>query len=174
MDIVFSTSAKIFFATISIYDKKFLDINSQRIFQNYCTELLFSCPVIFDSATPWTAVHQASLSLTISQSLPKFMFILQNTWAKKTEATSLGWNSTSLSSFQVKLHVTFLGLFSFPLSAPSPIPQSPSLAPLLYQSQDLRGAFVTSRRRQWHPTPVLLPGNSHGWRSLEGCSLWGH
>ena len=27
-----------------------------------------------------------------------------------------------------------------------------------------------SRRRQWHPTPVLLPGNSHGWRSLVGCS----
>ena len=30
-----------------------------------------------------------------------------------------------------------------------------------------------SRRRQWHPTPVLLPGNSHGWRSLVGCSPWG-
>ena len=30
------------------------------------------------------------------------------------------------------------------------------------------------RRRQWHPTPVLLPGKSHGWRSLEGCSPWGH
>ena len=29
-----------------------------------------------------------------------------------------------------------------------------------------------SRRRQWHPTPVLLPGKSHGWRSLEGCSPW--
>ena len=29
------------------------------------------------------------------------------------------------------------------------------------------------RRRQWHPTPVLLPGKSHGWRSLVGCSLWG-
>ena len=26
---------------------------------------------------------------------------------------------------------------------------------------------------QWHPTPVLLPGESHGWRSLEGCSPWG-
>ena len=24
------------------------------------------------------------------------------------------------------------------------------------------------------PTPVLLPGKSHGWRSLEGCSPWGH
>ena len=28
-------------------------------------------------------------------------------------------------------------------------------------------------RRQWHPTPVLLPGKSHGWRSLKGCSPWG-
>ena len=26
---------------------------------------------------------------------------------------------------------------------------------------------------QWHPTPVLLPGKSHGWRSLVGCSPWG-
>ena len=25
-------------------------------------------------------------------------------------------------------------------------------------------------RRQWHPTPVLLPGKSHGWRTLEGCT----
>jgi len=29
-------------------------------------------------------------------------------------------------------------------------------------------------RRKWHPTPVLLPGKSHGWRSLVGCRLWGH
>ena len=29
------------------------------------------------------------------------------------------------------------------------------------------------RRKQWHPTPVLLPGKSHGQRSLEGCSPWG-
>ena len=28
-------------------------------------------------------------------------------------------------------------------------------------------------RRQWHPTPVLLPGKSHGWRSLVGCGSWG-
>ena len=30
-----------------------------------------------------------------------------------------------------------------------------------------------SWRRQWHPTPVLLPGKSHGRRSLVGCSSWG-
>jgi len=30
------------------------------------------------------------------------------------------------------------------------------------------------RRRKWQPTPVLLPGKSHGQRSLVGCSPWGH
>ena len=29
-------------------------------------------------------------------------------------------------------------------------------------------------RRQWHHTPVLLPGKSHGWRSLVGYNPWGH
>ena len=29
-------------------------------------------------------------------------------------------------------------------------------------------------RRQCHPTPVLLPGKSHGQQSLVGCSPWGH
>ena len=28
-------------------------------------------------------------------------------------------------------------------------------------------------RRQWQPTPVLLPGKSHGRRSVVGCSPWG-
>ena len=34
--------------------------------------------------------------------------------------------------------------------------------------------YCSVQRRQWHPTPVLLPGKSHGWRSLVGCSPWGH
>ena len=32
---------------------------------------------------------------------------------------------------------------------------------------------MVKRRRQWHPTPVLLPGISHRRRSLVGCSPWG-
>ena len=31
----------------------------------------------------------------------------------------------------------------------------------------------TQLSRQWHPTPGLLPGKSHGRRSLEVCSPWG-
>ena len=37
----------------------------------------------------------------------------------------------------------------------------------LHPSKAVRG------RRRWHPTPVLLPGKSHGQRSLVGCSPWG-
>ena len=39
------------------------------------------------------------------------------------------------------------------------------------QSQTWQRDWTT--RRQWHPTPVLLPGKSHGRRSLVGCSPWG-
>ena len=42
----------------------------------------------------------------------------------------------------------------------------------MYHSMEMEIATHSSilRRRQWHSTPVLLPGKSHGWRSLEGCS----
>ena len=32
--------------------------------------------------------------------------------------------------------------------------------------------YSTCQRRQWQPNPVLLPGKSHGQRSLVGCSSW--
>ena len=32
---------------------------------------------------------------------------------------------------------------------------------------------IPCQRRQWQPTPVLVPGKSHGQRSLVGCSSWG-
>ena len=38
---------------------------------------------------------------------------------------------------------------------------------------DLTPNAQVTWRRQWHPTPVLLPGKSHGRRSLVGCSPWG-
>ena len=42
-----------------------------------------------------------------------------------------------------------------------------------HNSLGIRSTNLIYRRRQWHPTPVLLPGKSHGWRSLVGCSPWG-
>ena len=49
----------------------------------------------------------------------------------------------------------------------------------ILQRKDWSGSLddgsLSSRRRQWqpNPTPVLLPGKSHGWRSLVGFSLGG-
>ena len=44
---------------------------------------------------------------------------------------------------------------------------NPPLLPTLWASKHVLW------RRQWHPTPVLLPGKSHVRRSLVGCSPWG-
>ena len=35
------------------------------------------------------------------------------------------------------------------------------------------GSEKTHWRRTWQPTPVFLPGESHGQRSLAACSPWG-
>lgn len=64
--------------------------------------------------------------------------LLCSTKAKKTDATG------QANFFQVKLHVKCHGFFAFSLSAPSPLPHFPCLAPLLSGSQHLRGAFATS------------------------------
>ena len=37
----------------------------------------------------------------------------------------------------------------------------------------LHSSHTIPKRRQRHPIPVLLPGKSHGQRSLMGCHLWG-
>ena len=46
--------------------------------------------------------------------------------------------------------------------------------PQLKRLSSRSSSMSNSWRRQWHPTPVLLPGKSHGLRSLVGCSPWGH
>ena len=60
-----------------------------------------------------------------------------------------------------------------PFPSPEDFPD-PGMEPV---SPALAGGFFTPDlprwRRQWHPTPVLLPGKSRGQRSLVGCSPWG-
>ena len=86
----------------------------------------------------------------------------------------------------VRFHVTL----AIHLTPSSPLPMSISLfsmsvSPLLpckYVLQDhfsrfrifLNNSYVADRRRKWQPTPVFLPGESQGQKSLVGCCLWGH
>ena len=44
---------------------------------------------------------------------------------------------------------------------------------ILEWKESLMSTHKFQGRRKWHPTPALLPGRSHGRRSLVGCSPWG-
>ena len=75
------------------------------------------------------------------------------------------FRSSSLSAIRV-VSSAYLRLLIFLPAILIPACASTSLAFLVMYS-----AYW---RRRWHPTPVLLPGESHGWRSLAGCSPWDH
>ena len=51
----------------------------------------------------------------------------------------------------------------------------PALAQMVKCLPTMRETQVRSLgwRRKWQPTPVLLPGKSHGQRSVVGYSSWG-
>ena len=70
--------------------------------------------------------------------------------------------------FTFFLSVSFISTI---LSSTTLIRSSASVILLLVPSRVfffLISFIVLFRRRQWHPTPVLLPGKFHGWRNLVG------
>ena len=72
--------------------------------------------------------------------------------------------------------LTFTHLLSMSLSSMASLILSTSrysINILLESDWNSWYTLVIHQRRQWHPTPVLLPGKSHGWRSLVDCSPWG-
>ena len=68
------------------------------------------------------------------------------------------------------LSFNFLHLLSFQCSSTVIVSLEICLTSLV---KNIILSLLSKWRRQWHPTPVLLPGKSRGWRSLVGCSPWG-
>ena len=108
--------------------------------------------------------------------------LLSHVWLFATPQTAA--HQASLSTGFSRL-VYWSGLpFPSPGELPDPgiepmSPVSPALQAELHwaigeaDSILYRDTSPVTQRRQWHPTPVLLPGKSHGRRSQEGCSPWG-
>ena len=73
-------------------------------------------------------------------------------------------------------HESVITIHISPLAAlfPHSMPLSHRWAPRVVQ-QPPAGylSYTNSVCMSVHPSPVLLPGKSHGWRSLVGCSPWG-
>ena len=81
-------------------------------------------------------------------------------------ASNLEWQLVSYDIIYVSM--------SFSQIIP-PCPSPTESIRLIYTSVSLLLYHIQGyQRRQWHPTPVLLPGKSHGQRSLVGYSPWGH
>ena len=128
--------------------------------RQFCCSVI-SCVWLF--ATPWTAACQASLSLTISQSLPKFISI-----AVLGPSFSMPHALFTFPHYD-NYHNVLCGLLASLLNWTMSLKGKNTVFLFLY----LEILACMCRRRRWHVTPVLLPGKSHGQRGLVGCSPWG-
>ena len=96
-------------------------------------------------------------------------------WPSPSE---IEWGSGTQHRTQVSLHWCTFGCprgsgtareaWEICCMPPQALIPSPGSLDLYYNK-----SYLFCWRKQWHPTPVLLPGKSHGWRSLVGCSPWG-
>ena len=79
-------------------------------------------------------------------------------------------------SFSISPSNEYSGLISFRMDWLDLLAVQGTLKSLLQHHSSKASILWCSaffRRRRWHPTPVLLPGKSHGQRSPVGCSPWG-
>ena len=143
-----------------------------------------------DCSTPGFPVHhqllelaETHVSVAIQPSHPlsspsPLAFNLPSIKVLSSElALPIRWSKYWIFNFSINPSNEYSGLISFRIdwldhpavrgTLQSLLQQHSSKASILWRS-----AFF--QRRQWHPTPVLLPGKSHGQRSLVGCSPWGH
>ena len=133
----------------------------------------FSCSVMSDSLWPHGLQHAR---LSCPSPIP----------GACSNSCSLSWWCHPAISSSVMTFSSYLQ--SFPASGSFPVSQfslteSRSIVSSHWQRVDqytsncwdmyLLVIIHVDWRRQWHPTPVLLPGKSHGWRNLVGCSPWG-
>ena len=111
----------------------------------------------------WESLGNNSLACTPCLFPPLFHITQSNSHSKLDHYVPPSVHDPYLMLFLSR--VKHLPFSSFPLSLP--------VCRTLSFHLDLPWTAHSIRRRQWHPTPVLLPGKSHGRRSLEGCSPWG-
>ena len=89
---------------------------------------------------------------------------------------AIKWISKEVFKPLKKRYVYFIAVFSLPVWAfPCEASRRTSIVILISWRCPLLLQDVSSFnwRRRWQPTPVLLPGKSHGRRSLVSCSPWG-
>ena len=156
--------------------------------------MLFSCSVTSHSLQPpWTATHQTSPSFTIYWSLLKLMsaesvmpsnhLILRHPILPPSVLPSIGVFSGESAlhikwpkywSFSISHFNEYSGLISFRISWLDLLAVQGTLESLLQHHSSFQYLLLSDFKPKCQSTPVLLPGKSHGQRSLAGSSPWGH
>ena len=149
----------------------------------------FPCP----SPSPAVCSDSHPLSrwcyLTISSSAALFSFCLQSFPASgsfpMSQLFASGSQRIGASASASVLHMNIQGWFPLGLTGLMSLQVKETLksflqhrnsnASFLWCSAFFLSFFFSSllSEKQWQPTPVLLPGKSHGRRSLVGCRPWG-
>ena len=90
-------------------------------------------------------------------------------------AQQIPFNHSSLGTWSPDL---FLpkdpGVLPYPRFLVPHVAQMVKNLPSMWKSWVRSLGWEDPRRRKWQPTPVFLPGEFHGQRSLAGYSPWGH
>ena len=84
-----------------------------------------------------------------------------------------GFMYSPLNLFSAHFSMVSATSCSFTTPPPFSFPSLPNSLHNLESNRLFLMSLIFFGRRQWHPTPVLLPGKSQGQRSLVGCSPWG-
>ena len=147
------------------------------------------------SVTLWTAACQASLSITNSRSLLKLMsirlvmpsnhpilchplFLLPSIFPSfrvfsKESVLRIRWPKYWSFSLSISPSNEYSGLISFRTDWFDLLAVQGTLKSLRQHHSSKASILRSSAffwRRKWQPTPVFLPGESHGRRSLVGYS----
>ena len=142
--------------------------------------LLFSHQVLSDSfATPWTVTYQAPLSMG---------FPRQENWSglpcppPQSIFPTQGSNSGLLNCRQILYHLSHQGRWDLKWITVPWASFWASQVELVVKNLPVKAGDIGDSglicvrkipwRREWLPTPVFLPGESHGQRKLVGYNPW--
>ena len=104
--------------------------------------------------------HQRALKVTLTNSF--LTSLVKRLWILSRDRCTLLCKSMNQSKLDmVKQNITILGISELKWMGKGKLNSDDHY--IYYCGQE--------RRKQWHPTPVLLPGKSHGWRSLVGYGV---
>ena len=87
---------------------------------------------------------------------------------RQSEECTLNSNIPNAQTFKVSRY--FNGLWENRASLVAQLVKNP---PTMQETWVRSLGWEYSQRRAWQPTPVFLPGESHGQRNLAGYSPWG-